>query len=559
MEERGASSAFVAARDFIETGLELVPADGWETEFELTFALRRELFECAYITGDFQAASEAFEVALEHAESDLERASLYYTRVLLHTSEARPVDAVQTGIDALRLFKIKVPFGANTVHVFAELAKVRLRLRTRGPAELLALPDMEDPEARSAVALLMSICPAAYFENPNVMILVALKIMGRTLQRGTAPESAFGFVLYGLVLGAALGNHRLGHEFGRLGVQVSGRFEDVPLVRSKVLLIHAGFVDFWCQPIDDAISLLEEAFAVAESCGDLQYGSYAALQHSNFLLYRAAPLLGVLEDIEGSMHFVKAGRDSFAIDGQTHRRQAVLALTGQTNSLGGLSDAEFDEPTWSAEMRIRGNRTSLIYYLAIKQQLTYLAGDFTESLVISNEADSILDAAFSQLEAAKVPAYRGLAAASQLRAGCSEKRKLRKILKQSIKPLRKFAADCPENFEHIQTLLEAELASLSENGDEAARLYERAVLQAKSRGFLDFVGIAAERTADHFAAAGNDRVAMTYLSEARRAFSEWGAVEGRPTGQSPSGPARKAIQRARFRCFASPRRPERRS
>lgn len=519
-----AASAYPAARAYAETGIRLLPPDAWESQCDLALGLHSELFECAYVTGDFDLAAREFETSVVRARTAIEKARLFYTRVLLNTSEGHPGEAVRTGIEALRLFGIGVPVRARTLNVVAEVARVRLRLRRRKPADLATLPEMTEPERRAAVALLMSICPAAYFENPNVMTLAALKIVNMTLKHGTSPESAFGYVLYGLVTGAAFGDYATGHAFGRLAVEMSERFADEPLIRSKVLLVHGGFIDFWREPIDAAIAILDEAFAVAERCGDVQYGSYAANQHSNFVLFRGQSVDAALDDVRRFEHYVRAGRDSFPIDSLDHRRQGALALKGATRALDDLSGEGFDEEAWAEAMRARGNQTGLIYYLALKQQLTYLAGHYADSFAHSDEATAAIAGAFSQLEAAKIPIYRGLAAAALMRAGQPESRKLEKALRGAHKAVAKFAENCPANFGPAEAILRAEIASLGGRSNDAGRLYEEAIARAREYGFHDFTGIGAERAALHFASLGNDRVARAYLSDARDAFARWGAT-----------------------------------
>jgi len=180
-------------------------------------------------------------------------------------------------------------------------------LRGRRAQALQALPPMTDPDRRATIGLLMSICPAAYFLNPDLMALAALRIVALSLRHGNANASSFGYVLYALIRGALFGDYKGGHEFGRLAIDLAERSGNI-VQRCKIVLIFAGFINFWREPIETSIELLRSSLRLALDCGDIQYANYSILQTIFLKLACGAELDDVYAEAKRHENFVRQTR-----------------------------------------------------------------------------------------------------------------------------------------------------------------------------------------------------------------------------------------------------------
>jgi len=97
------------------------------------------------------------------------------------------------------------------------------------------------------------------------------------------------------------------------------------------------------------------------------------------------------------------------------------------------------------------------------------------------------------------------------------------MLSASLSKLELWAKNCPENFESRYALVSAEVARIEGRELEAMRLYEQAIRSASDNGFIHNEALASELSARFHRARGFDRVADTYLREARAAYQRWGA------------------------------------
>ncbi|NJK27814.1 MAG: hypothetical protein HC925_03770, partial [Coleofasciculaceae cyanobacterium SM2_3_26] len=102
-----------------------------------------------------------------------------------------------------------------------------------------------------------------------------------------------------------------------------------------------------------------------------------------------------------------------------------------------------------------------------------------------------------------------------------------RCLLTSIEPylqqLRHWASQCPENFQHQCSLVEAELARLRGEDLQAMEAYDRAIAQAAVGGFVQDEALANERAALFWLARGKVDFAKLYLVRAVSGYRYWGA------------------------------------
>jgi hypothetical protein len=81
-----------------------------------------------------------------------------------------------------------------------------------------------------------------------------------------------------------------------------------------------------------------------------------------------------------------------------------------------------------------------------------------------------------------------------------------------------WAENCPENFENRAALVGGEIARIEGREFDAMRLYNQAIGSAHTNGFVHNEALANEIAARFYAARGFDKIAHTYLREARYCY-----------------------------------------
>ena len=116
---------------------------------------------------------------------------------------------------------------------------------------------MTDPDRVSLMSLLMHMIPPAYQVNPELFALICCNMVSLSIEHGNCPMSAKGYGSFAPILSGIVGNFRDGDRFGKLGVDLCERLNDIT-VRSACHFTWAAFASAWVRPIDESIKVFRE-------------------------------------------------------------------------------------------------------------------------------------------------------------------------------------------------------------------------------------------------------------------------------------------------------------
>lgn len=515
--------AYQDALRYLSVGFGLLDESAWENDYELAFELHANALECEYLNGAFNRADELFARLIAKSRSRLDRAKIYLTKILLDTSEERYDDAIKIGVHALRTFGIRYSRNPGVASQLRELVLARIRMRGRRPYDLLRMRPLEDAEILAPIRILVALFPTAYFLSPDLLMFTGLKVVNYSLRHGLSSLSASGFVLYGLGLGAAFNKYESGYEFGRLAVELAERDQD-STVLCKVLVIFSQFIKFWRDPLDTSLPLIDRARKLALQVGDHQYVNYAIIGGISLRFSRGTKLTEVIEHCGRHAPFVRQSKDAFPIEAFLMWQAAALALVGNTRVPYSLDNGPYREEVAEEHYRKTGNRTLLSYQYTLRLQLRYLFGRYEDALALSELGQAVIASAPGYITVADHYLYRGLAAAAILALRKSGGRELRRKALHSLRRLKVFAANCPQNFLPHATLLKAELAASSGDNAAALKLYNKVIELAGEQRFTHLVALANERAALCASRDGQQRLGEWYRDCSRTAYDEWGAL-----------------------------------
>jgi predicted ATPase len=115
------ATAYTAARTYFEAGMRMLPNDGWSGQYALTFALHLGRAEAEYLSGNFEAAERFIALALEGARTPPEKAEVYRLLIVKNTLQAKYLDAIEAGRNALALLGVDLPRTGLDAALGAEL------------------------------------------------------------------------------------------------------------------------------------------------------------------------------------------------------------------------------------------------------------------------------------------------------------------------------------------------------------------------------------------------------------------------------------------------------
>ncbi|MBC7083373.1 MAG: AAA family ATPase [Firmicutes bacterium] len=518
------ASAFAAALEYLKTGLGLLEEKCWETDYLLIFQLHLEHLECQYLCGCYDEAEKLYRELLGKAQNKLDRTQLRQVAILFATKNDFDKRAIEVGLEGLRELGHDLPANPSTLYIVRELIKVKRLIRKTGIDRILELPAARGEELQAASNLLVAISPCAYNNSEDLLFAIALKICELSLRFGHFANSGSGYLMLAMVSVIRLKDFQTGVPLGKTALRLAERY-GTPAEKYTVDFLYGAFFLPWLEHTRHGESYLEKAKESSLISRDFTYAGYAMTFSLVSKHFRGVPLHELAEQIRESLRFASKVKDPYFSCFLTIYRQMVLALQGLTRGPGSFSDDTFDE-----EGFIRGDtgyqirEKELFDYYLCKNQVYYLSGDYERALPLLKEAERLTKLYFGEVYLADHAFYYCLVVTAMYHSfSIRERRAFWSLLLKKHRQMRQWARHCPDNFEHKQLLVAAEMARIRRQNEKAALLYDQAIRSARTYGFIQNAAIASECAARFYFSRGLTDLAQKYIRDAYEGYRTWGA------------------------------------
>ncbi|MBF0327623.1 MAG: serine/threonine-protein kinase PknK, partial [Nitrospirae bacterium] len=519
-----AATAYEPALRYIKTGMLLLPPESWTSDYELTFLFQITRAECEYLNGHFDDSDAVLSDIFRHARSNLDNARAYEIKINLYNNQDRMKDAVEIGLDALRLFGIDLPDNQEDIGraLEAEANEAKGNLLNYKIEDIVDLPQMTDSEMQTAISILVMLSPPAYQYNPDLWVLSVIKMFNISIKHGNSPKSSYGYMAYAIILGSGFGDYESSYRIGLMALELNKRINEATLT-AKLPFLFGNFVAHWRVHGRHSQEYLSQGFRYGSEYGDFLYMGYAA-----FHLLRNRLLLGenldeIYQGAAKTLDLLIRSKDHNTVS-YVINMQLIKNLQGFTASAYSLSDETFDESKVLEEIRSGSNFTTLCYYLLAKAQIFYLTGKYQEAITAASEMEDNIKAMIGKFDLGEFYIYYALSITSLYASADRKKQKAYfERLKQIKDKLRLYADNCPDNFKHIELLVDAEMSALKVGKQKTISMYESAIELAVKNGYLHHAAMVYERAALHSEAEGMKITAGLYRDEAIKGYRRWGA------------------------------------
>lgn len=523
-----ASAAYGQAVAYLANGAELLPADCWTGEYELTYQIYKDWSESEYLAGNHERAETLFDSILQNCRTDIERAEIYIIRIILFATIGKFIDNNRLGIEALRLFGYEFPELEDTAAMEAafrtEYQEYLKNLKDRPIEALLNLPDVTDPEKEVCSKIVMNMLSSAYVSNPVFLALLCSKSINMALRYGISPYSTYSFAVWGLLLGVRMRDYEAGYQFGLLAMKFNEKY-GFAATRANTPFVFGNFISHWRRPIGESITYLREAFKAGVEIGDFVYASFAETSLPRVLLSSGQHnLTYVLQETEDTLSFFRRIKNDASLERQELILHAVLNLMGQTERPDSLSLNSFDEHVHIEKMKAIRYGTGIALYYYYKMMTLYLHGFFEEALRMGDEAMQALPFIANSTQEPDCVYFHALCLLACYETGSDEQRmRVRETLAGHLQKMAVWAENAAANYQDRYLLLLAEMARIEGDLTDAGNLYEKAIQTARENGFSHTEAIGWELASRYYRGRGFDEIADTYLRRARACYLRWGA------------------------------------
>lgn len=371
--------AIKAATRFLDVGIGLLPSDAWASRYGLCLSLHTEAADVAYIDGRYDDVATITAEVLAHAATTLDRVPIHDILIGVGVARADYAQATQYALDVLSSdFGINLPRHPGTAQVAVELARCRASIGRRSPPDLLELPPMRDPQAIAVMSILMKTATNAYWAEPNLVPIIASRMIRLSIVNGNDSLSAYGYALYAMVSGAVLGAEKTGYRFGKLSMDLLKRIPNRSLDGRTALLWH-GFVRNSRDPLRECASDLLDSYHVALDAGDVENACYCAAVAFYADILSGRSLDWLLDRYRGYLEAAMASGQAQVRGALAAWLQAVELLCGPAPTSAVLVGERVDWPVRRRALLGQENGTALPTEGAAAGFLAFLLDDLTEA------------------------------------------------------------------------------------------------------------------------------------------------------------------------------------
>lgn len=519
-----ASSAHEPAFKYLTLGIGQLAENSWQSQYDLTLQLYVEGAETAYLSGDFAKMEKWGDVVLQRARTLLDKVKVYEVKIQACIAQNKLLEAVHITLQVLKLLKVKLPENPSKLNIVLGWVGTKLALAGKRIDGLIDLPEMTDAYKLTAMRMLSRGSAPAYFAVPQLFPLIVFKQINLSVKYGNAPLSAFAYAAYGLILCGVLGDINSGYQFGELALSLLERF-NAKALKAKTFVVVNGHIRPWKEHIRETLTPWLEAYQSGLETGDLEYAAYAAYQYPAHSFFAGKALASLEREMASYSKTLGQLKQEIALNYNEMYRQVVLNLTGRSENPCRLIGESYNEDKMLPLHLEANDKTAIGYLYAHKMFLCYLFQEPHQAIENADRLKKHLDG-LPGLQV--VPLFYFYDSLARLAVYASAPRLEQKhFLKQvasNQKKMKKWANFAPMNHRHKFDLVEAERARVLGQETRAMEYYDSAIASAKENEYLQEEALANELAAKFYLSTGKEKIAQTYMMDARYAYLRWGAT-----------------------------------
>ncbi|MEI6559235.1 MAG: PAS domain S-box protein [Rhodospirillaceae bacterium] len=518
-EQARAAAAFDTAAQFAVKAVHLLGAEGWQGDAAGTMALYLLAARVAGLAGWFAESDRLIAVALPHASLPRERVALLEVRIDSLLEAGRVGEAIELGLETLRLLGFEIETGGDEEDVRRRLTDLRCALAARPLSP--GAPEMGRGRLHQAVRIAAAICIPAATVRPELVAWLALPMTEAMAQFGLAAEGLVALPLVGMLAADLLEDCRFAADLGRLTLERMERrgWQPAPALAVNTLI----------RPLKDPLALtlpaLLDSHRRARAAGEPRQAALAAAAYCGHAVLAGKPLAPLEREFAGFADSLAQLRQPAALETLSVYRQLVVCLRGGCEHPDRLSGEFADAQRLIAACTGRGDRAGRLLVRAARVILLSYLGRPALAVREADLAEPDLAAARGL---AVVPVMLFHATLSRLallgEAPAAERVVALARIHAAIDRFTVWAEAAPANHQHRLLLLTAELDRTQGRLEAALAGYPGAIAAAHRAGCLPEEALAQECAARAEGAAGAGAgAAENHARQAHALYLRWGA------------------------------------
>lgn len=517
------SIEFEKSLDYLRLATDLLDEACWSTDYSLTYQAYKERAEAEFLCAHFAEAYDAFDLVMEKAAADLDKAQVCIMMLRLAMNRDRHHEVIALGERALSLLGIRFNFAPSTPQLLLQLSRVRRRLRKFPAESFVHLPPMTDDRYQAAMSVLVSTSIASFSLNKKGWLSTTLTMLEITMDEGLTPEASIGLAGYSMLLNFQFHKHEDAYKWGKLACTIS---MVKPRLHAQVYSAFLLCYDSWFRYEPDLLpAQADHAIETAVQSGDLWQANHSVLIHCGLLFQFGYPLKDSYERLIS--HSAKFGRN----DNGIHWKQAAILaqlitmITGSRVPNDPFSGVDIEARSFTEDANGDIDPFFAVQVDAYRYITCYLFGDYEQARQAVDRCLSFVRSGATLTADMSGVYYYDILISM---AFCEDGNKRQEAnatsrIRQSLVKLKAIARNSPEMYAHKYLMAKAEMSRLKRKNRQAESWFEQALDAARNSGFTHDMAIISESFAKYYLQIGKPLLAKLYMNEAYEAYRKWGA------------------------------------
>ncbi|HEY8401075.1 MAG TPA: AAA family ATPase [Cytophagaceae bacterium] len=428
-----------AALNYLNNADNLLSDDEWDSYYDLKLSIMMSKAEAEYLNSEYELMEAHCYQIIEHNPSAKHLLKIKELLILGFIAQGKMQEAINYGLETLASLGVSIPYSANKEDVEREFEHISKMINSKGPSEILNLPEITNWEMEAALRIVMHTGSAAYFVAQDIYPLLALKQVELSLIYGNSEVSVDAYTTYGLLLSAYAGDLAGGYAFGPLGIALREKLNAFHM-EAKTANIFNGFIQHTKDPIEKTIEPLKSGFAAGMETGDIEYACYCLTFLFIHQLHTSSNYATIKPEQEKWLQVMKKLKNDQTLEMALPWHHLLLSL----------SSAEFDRQiaeNYILQLKEGDNFIGKAYAIIAGLIYAVMFNDNNKAIAYGEQIPELLEHIAGIYTVPLWNFYYGIALAEQ--------NKESETVNQFLSELEHRATFAPENYKHKYLLLSA--------------------------------------------------------------------------------------------------------
>ncbi|KAL0481682.1 hypothetical protein AKO1_012526 [Acrasis kona] len=515
------SSSYAMSANFASFAIELLALMKgqdlmWHENYESTLECYSIWTESESLLCNYKQSDLLYPIISSHCVNNIDKMNITALRLGQLEQEQRFEETISLALSSLSVVGITLPSPSDKLAISSELdeqiKKVDENMRGRSISNLMDQPEVVDQDMLSTMNVLICLWGTCFATGARDLLnLVSYKMLNLTLTHDHCEVSSAGYVFYSFISILINGDYRSAYEYGKVGIALSNRYNNISL-RCKCLHLFAAGPMVWCEPVSSSVKELEKCYEMCLQIGNITYACYCMAY-----LFVDGCIYG--EDLSITLKRQKK-LSNFVRIHNPYIYSVVLTSSHHIDWLTNCKDDAQFGPTPAEPLKHA-------VYLYARIQLSYLSEDHDRWLTDADEAYDfvplVLQGTFKVVETYFYVAmiYLGhVGYVNQL----EQSNRMNKV-DQIINKMINWNQFCNFNVSARLQLIQAEYQRVQCNYYKAIELFEMAIDTCKMVNAQHIEAMANELIGKLRLQMSNRQwYATPHLEEAVQLYNQWGAI-----------------------------------